>query len=138
MLSSPSTRSGCNKKRCQKRVSFVSVQTRIYEQILEVHPSTSSGPSIGLGWSYTETTPQKIPEDPRDFATVGMEASEESTVSSTNDIILTKRDRESILKSLGYTQKDINRAIRKNKKARDQRRETLNKMTVKALTESED
>ena len=55
---SKSSRSVNNKETARRRVYFTTVQVRYYERILDIHPSTSSGASIALGWSHTSKSPQ--------------------------------------------------------------------------------
>ena len=113
----------------QTIVSFDCVQIRMYERILEFHPSTSSGPSIGLGWSYDENEPISIRDDKND---------EPSSQSSSRDFLLSRKTREEILKELGYTSREISRAVRLNRKVSDQRRETLNNLTAKTMTDRDE
>jgi hypothetical protein len=105
-----------------RRVSFDTIQVRVYERILDVHPSTSSGPSVGLGWRYTERLPEKL--------------SNKETVRRRNrHFILDRKVRNEMLRDLGYTKKEISQAERVNEKIKDQRKQTLNNLTAKTMVE---
>jgi hypothetical protein len=102
----------------KKRLSVVFCdvrQVRQYERILVVHPSTSSGPSLGIGWSYVEDTA------PMDwFKTGGC---------SNRAFLLSRSVREIIVRDeLGYSSRDIAKAVRQNLKIKASRRRTVNNM----------
>eukprot|EP00980_Cylindrotheca_fusiformis_P028793 scaffold22647_cov145-Cylindrotheca_fusiformis.AAC.3 len=90
------------------------IQVRHYERILEVHPSTSSGPSVGIGWKFEEETVKinwyKPPADP-------------------NAMLLSRSVREHmVLGELGYTNREMAKAVRQNLKLKNSRRRTVNNL----------
>lgn len=99
----------------RRRVGFKHVHVRFYERVLDINPSTSSGPSVGLGWSYQEGAPIHLDQIPD---------------SSTDPhSMLLKRDvRERIVRDLGYSTSDIARAVRKSLKIKNQRKQTYNNL----------
>lgn len=95
-------------------VSFAMVlQVRRYQRILEVHPCTSSGPSLGIGWEYIEST-----ESTADWNQSG----------GTENIRLNRETRERMVKELGYTARDVAYAVREGLKIKNQRRKTINNL----------
>jgi len=56
-----------------RTVTFGSVDERVYERTLRIHPSTRAGPSLGLGWNYedkvsvpiSDVEPSKVSHRPR-------------------------------------------------------------------------
>jgi hypothetical protein len=105
-----------------RRVSFDTIQVRVYERILDVHPSTSSGPSVGLGWRYMERLPEKL-------------SNKERVKRRSRPFILDRKVRNKMLRDLGYTKKAISQAKRVNEKIKDQRKQTLNNLTAKTMVE---
>ncbi|KAL3939104.1 MAG: hypothetical protein SGBAC_006107 [Bacillariaceae sp.] len=94
--------------RQKKKVSFGTAQIRWHERILVVHPSTSSGPSVGIGWDYDES------EESIDF----------DHETSAGALRLSRREREAIINELDYATRDIAKAIRETLKIKNQRRRT--------------
>jgi hypothetical protein len=100
----------------KKRLSVVFcdvLQVRQYERILDVHPSTSCGPSLGIGWSYVEDT---LPMDW--FKTGGC----------AEGFLLSRSVREIILSELGYSSRDVAKAVRQTLKIKNRRRTTVNNL----------
>lgn len=100
----------------RRRVSFGNVRIRTHERILEVHPCTSSGPSLGLGWMYEdEVSPKSI-----DWLENNRGASK---------IRLSRDKRERIVREeLGYSSREIALAIRECLRLKNQRRRTINNL----------
>eukprot|EP00980_Cylindrotheca_fusiformis_P013292 scaffold3378_cov104-Cylindrotheca_fusiformis.AAC.6 len=100
----------------RRRVSFGDVQIRTHERILEVHPCTSSGPSLGLGWNYEdEETPKAI-----DWSKRNRGASQ---------LRLNREKRERIVREdLGYSSREVAFAIRECLRIKNQRRRTINNL----------
>lgn len=103
--SNDSPKKGCSVVLCDV------LQVREYERILDVHPSTSSGPSLGIGWSYVEdTAPIKKGRCAGGF-------------------LLSRSVREIIVRDeLGYSSRDIAKAVRQNHKIKNSRRRTVNNL----------
>ena len=104
------------KRRCLfHSVSFGQVQVRSYERILDIHPSTSAGPSLGIGWKYQESSPEEIQWN--------------KTTKTCEEFCLPRYIREDIVrKQLGYSSKEIAQAVRQNLKIKKQRRQTTNNL----------
>jgi hypothetical protein len=108
------------KKRNRKRnVSFNTVHVRQYERILEAHPCTSSGPSMGIGWRYEEDSPVKLGDirPPR----------------SSRHFILPRHTRERMLAELGYTKREIAQSVRRTVKTKSQRKQTVNNLHIQRM-----
>jgi hypothetical protein len=103
------------KKPIKRHVVFATVQIRHYERILDVNPSTSSGPSLGIGWRYIESFP------------VGVDDLDD-TNKSPCELWIPWNDRECILIELGYSRQDIAQAVRRSWKLKNQRRQTVNNL----------
>lgn len=105
-----------------RAVTFGAVEERVFERTLEMHPSTSSGPSIGLGWSYEDK-----PATPLD------EIAPRENNRRKRDFVLSSNDRKSILCAWGHTRVEMFLAARVNEKIREQRKKTLNNLSAKSL-----
>jgi len=100
----------------QSSVSFGTVSVRWYERILVAHPCTSSGPSLGIGWNYTETS------ESIDWSQRGGD-----------DLRLGRDLRERMVKELGYTTRDIAYAVREGLRIKNQRRRTINDLKLNVV-----
>jgi hypothetical protein len=110
-------------------VQFGTVSVRYFKRILDVNPSVTSGPAIGLGWIYRNGQPMTVDQ---------CESERFSSLSSARipaDLIIPRREREIMLQQLGYTQQDIARAVRDIRKAKDMRRTTVENLNVQHLEE---
>lgn len=105
--------------RRQSCVSFGALQIRVYDRCLDLNPSTSSGPSIGLGWSYEERGPLSLSDEKKSPGNGGFR--------------LSRSEREDILEDCGYSRKEIARAVRQNSKAKEKRRDTLNRLSARSM-----
>ena len=107
-----------------RRVAFGTVQIREYERSIAFNPSTSSGPSIGIGWRYVElpalSVSRVVSQQPR---------------RSSSHFIVSRREREEILYDLGYSQRDIVQSIRDARKVKQQRIQTVNNLKVQRMEE---
>jgi hypothetical protein len=112
---------------CRRSVSFDTVEVRHYEQVLDLHPSTSSGPSVGIGWNYTVDRPLKVLDVER--------LKDESGRRSVNQLVIPRHEREEILRDCGYTIKQIAKAVRLNLKARNQRLQTFHNYKIDQIVE---
>lgn len=117
-IATPSYRdAGGTAKVTDRKVQFSKVHVRYHERILDVNPSTSSGPSVGLGWQFVDEI------DPLD-----LRFHFEDNVTDARAIILSRRAREELLNSLGYYRSDVAKAIRLNLKLKNQRAQTYNNL----------
>ena len=108
-------------------VSFSDVQVRYYERILEENPSVQSGPAIGIGWRY-----RKGGTEPVD----AWESKRGGRPRRSNELVLSRLERERILKEVGYTAKDIAAAVRQIRKLKDKRKQTVNNLGAAGMEEA--
>jgi len=99
------------------KIQFGQVHVRYFERILDVNPSTSSGPSVGLGWRYED-----------EHAVKDLRFHLKDEVSDHRRVLLSRSEREEILADLGYPRSDIVKAIRLNLKLKGQRAQTYNNL----------
>jgi hypothetical protein len=99
------------------RVSFGDIQEREFVRCLALNPSTSSGPSVGLGWQYYDSPSVPLMEKP--------------SSRSHREFRLSCDDRKQILNEWGHSKLEIRNATRANETIREQRKQTLNKLTFK-------
>jgi len=107
-------------------VSFTDVHVRVYERILSDNPACTSGPSIGIGWGYA----------PQDVRTVDDWEMERGRLRRPTELMLDRRQRKKLVKSLGYSDKDIAAAVRDLNKSRYQRRQTVNNLGALKMEEA--
>jgi len=114
----------------KRSVSFCEVQVRNYERVLEINPSVTSGPAVGLGWNYS-------PEDDEIFALEMFEDTREYTRrgNSMEDLALPRDERENLLRSLGYTQREIAGSIRQILRVKNQRKQTVQNLHASSVEE---
>lgn len=108
-----------------RRVSFGRVSVRHYERIMCDNPSSTTGPSIGIGWGFVNKRSKDIDDFEKDR--LGRHKSE---------LLLSRAQREKIIKSLGYTDREIAAMVRDINKCRFQRRQTVNNLGAQKLEES--
>ena len=105
-----------------RTVTWDKIHVRLYERTLDVHPSTSSGPSVGLGWRYVEIPPKRF--DPM---------KKNSKKKTTRDFNLSGDVRKNMMLEWGFTRRQITQATRLNQKIRQRRKQTLNNLTAKTM-----
>mmetsp|Transcript_20201 Transcript_20201/g.56167 ORF Transcript_20201/g.56167 Transcript_20201/m.56167 type:complete len:394 (+) Transcript_20201:133-1314(+) len=116
-------------KRKKRSVSFCAVQVRNYERVLELNPSVTSGPALGIGWNYS-------PEEDEIFSLENFEDSREhSRRHSMKDLALPRWEREDILRSLGYTERQIAGSVRTIIRVKNQRKQTIHNLHVSSMEE---
>ena len=108
-----------------RKVSFGSVHVRHYERIMSDNPSSTNGPSVGIGWEFVKKRPKEIDEFEK--TRKGRRKSE---------LMLSRAQREKIIKSLGYTDREIAAMVRESNKLRFQRRQTVNNLSAAKLEET--
>ncbi|CAJ1935054.1 unnamed protein product [Cylindrotheca closterium] len=96
------------RKKKKNSVSFGNAQIRWHERILEVHPCTSSGPSVGIGWECIHESEERIQWNRRRGVRLRLD----------------REEREEIIKEQGYSTKDIACSVREILKIKKQRRRT--------------
>lgn len=124
------TGSSARRKRKKRIVSytvnFSTVHVRYYERILGDNPSCTNGPPLGIGWNFIEKGKKKVDDWEM----------ERGRLRSTSELVLNRRQREKIIESLGYKEKDIAAAVRELNKARYQRRQTVNNLGAQKMEEA--
>ena len=100
----------------KKSVSFDFVSVRPYERILTVNPSCTSGPPVGLGWTYAVE---------RHYLVDVFEVHRAPYRRSKAEMLLSRNARESMLLELGYDRKTLAHGVRQVIKVKNQRRRTL-------------
>ena len=106
------------KAQTTKQVKFNTVEIREYEIILSNNPACEYGPSIGIGWDYTDinTADNAIRVSQFEKERFGKRRVEKHGRQS--KLYLSQVRREAILKEAGYTDKEVKAAIRDKQKAR--------------------
>lgn len=97
-----------------KIVKFTMVEFREYSRVLSDHPATSSGAPIGIGWGY----------DPKDTTAVDLnlyERSREGLRRTKRQLVIPRDVRESMLREIGYSTKEILEAVRMVRKIKERR-----------------
>jgi hypothetical protein len=110
----------------RKAVRFSTVCIREYERILGDNPSCTSGPSVGIGWRHTQ----------EELLSVNEWESWRETERQPDRLVLCREEREDMLLDLGYTEKDIAAAVRKNVKSKDKRLQTIQNLRASVLEEA--
>jgi hypothetical protein len=104
-----------------KKVTFDTVSVRYYERILTIHPSTTLGPSIGIGWKF-----QSLPTVSLDQYEMQSNCNNPHHQQSTyGPSILDRHERVAILRQVGVTDLEIVKGIRMNIRLRHQRAQSI-------------
>lgn len=105
------------------RVRFAKLERRMYNVIPETNPSVSSGPAIGLDWSYVE------------LPIVSVDAFEANRLPRLKiaDVQMTYIERITILKEAGVPPKELYEAIFRTDVARNKREETIQNLKYEEL-----
>jgi hypothetical protein len=109
-----------------KSVQFSTVTLRYYERILSDNPAVQSGPAIGIGWRYKRG-------GMFDIATFEQGRTCTRTV---EELILTREDREKMLRDAGIPQKDIVDMVRVILKSKNQRKQTISNLHTRGVEEA--
>lgn len=105
--------------RKKRSVSFCEVQVRNYDRILEVNPSVTSGPAVGIGWNYS-------PEEDEIFSLENFEETREySRRRSIEELAIPRHKREDLLRNWGYSQMEIAWSVRTILRSKNQRKQTV-------------
>jgi hypothetical protein len=129
---------GTNPRRSSiRQLKFSSVSVRSYERILTIHPSTSQGPSIGIGWNYqsqptvsldTYESIHKSQNNQLRSSSHCSTASSSSSSSSSSSLpcrILSHQERMELLRQIGFTESQIANGVRTNTKLKHQRAQSI-------------
>jgi hypothetical protein len=101
-----------------KVVRFDVVYTRDYERIVGDNPECSSGPPVAIGWAHGKTE------------AINIDKFENSRTKRRSELemMLPREERESILMYWGATMHDVSDAVRRNRKVKSQRNQTVANM----------
>ena len=108
-------------------VTFQNVVVRYYERILTDNPAVTGGPPLGLGWRYKAA--------PKVYHVNEWEAMRNPYRRSSEQLVLPRDVRTSILLDLGYSQKEVADMIRQSLRVKNQRKQTVNNLDVQAMEE---
>eukprot|EP00339_Tiarina_fusa_P026306 CAMPEP_0117045928 /NCGR_PEP_ID=MMETSP0472-20121206/31770_1 /TAXON_ID=693140 ORGANISM="Tiarina fusus, Strain LIS" /NCGR_SAMPLE_ID=MMETSP0472 /ASSEMBLY_ACC=CAM_ASM_000603 /LENGTH=579 /DNA_ID=CAMNT_0004758111 /DNA_START=81 /DNA_END=1820 /DNA_ORIENTATION=- len=111
-----------------KEVRFNYVQVRYYERILDNNPAVSSGAAVAIGWRYKRGRRLTV----EDWE---LQNPYEDRISLTPSV-LSRQERERILKEWGYKQKDIATATRSILKAKNERKVTVQNLGGQRMEEA--
>ena len=109
-----------------KTLGFSTVSIRFYERILTENPSTILGPSIGIGWTFEE----------KPSIDLNAYESERGEPLPSWKLVLNREQRESLLIGLGVSAAEIAAGVRRNNKARQQRRQTVQNLKAFKVEEA--
>mmetsp|Transcript_101392 Transcript_101392/g.205838 ORF Transcript_101392/g.205838 Transcript_101392/m.205838 type:complete len:375 (+) Transcript_101392:211-1335(+) len=116
------------KKKKKNSVTFCEVQIRNYERVLEVNPSVTSGPAVGIGWNYIEQ--DNILTLDSFEKTRGYNPRR-----SIRDLALPRDEREDMLRGLGYSNKEIACSVRTILRSKNQRKQTIQNLHASNVEE---
>ena len=111
-----------NRRTRRRAVSFDSVHIRQYERILSDNPASRKGPSIGIGWRYTDQTTVKLSQ----FEGIR----KKQRCRRASELVLSRKERETLIYQLGYTERDVAAMIREINKVRYKRQQTVNNLNA--------
>ena len=123
--STTSSKSANKKCLVSYSVRFDNVTVREYERILGDNPACTKGPSVSIGWKYLEYG-GKIHK----FEAV------RGRRRTQNQLILSRRKREELLTSWGFTHEEIAEGVRENVKARNRRQQTTDNLGGQKMEEA--
>ncbi|CAJ1948311.1 unnamed protein product [Cylindrotheca closterium] len=109
-----------------KEVKFSSVNVRYYERVVDVNPACSHGVAIGLGWKYNKSKKLSLNE---------FELQKGGVRYCARQLVLPRNVREAIAREFGYTQKDIAKSTRANLKFRNERKQTIDNLSMMPVEE---
>jgi len=99
-----------------KQIKFNTVEIREYPIVLSNNPACEYGPSIEIGWEYTDTL-FKVSQYEKER--IGKRRRERPGRQS--QLYLSQVRREAILKEAGYTDEEVKTAVKDKRRARMQR-----------------
>jgi len=106
-------------------VRFSTVSVRYFKRILDLNPSVTSGPAIGIGWSFRTGMPMSVDQWEFDRAALRGPA----------ELVIPRHEREDMLLQLGYTQQEIAQAVRTIRKCKNMRRTTVENLNAQMMEE---
>jgi hypothetical protein len=127
-----------------KTVSFSTVHVREYERILCDNPATSAGLSVGIGWQFVDVVTTNHDDEDDNDANVSSAATmtvddwelRQKRGRSQSELLLSRREREIIVRQWGCTDREITAMKRELNKCRAQRRQTVNNLGAQKVEEA--
>eukprot|EP00978_Attheya_sp_CCMP212_P031248 scaffold117482_cov46-Attheya_sp.AAC.1 len=112
----------------RKNLSFSSVEIRFYNPCLGDNPAVSSGPSLSIDWDF----------DPSLVANMSINEYETKRPPRRRELemVMTREEREEIVRNSGATKQQIAEHVRQNIKIKNQRRQTVNNLSVSNVEEA--
>lgn len=114
-------------KKRTSSVSFSTIEIRSYERVLGDNPSCSHGPAVSIGWQY-EPDPITVQLDEYEYYR------SDDRLDGTA-LVLSRSEREDLLRELGYSRSAIADAVRTNVKIKNNRRQTVHNLPVARFEE---
>jgi hypothetical protein len=112
----------------EHNLRFGTVEFRHYYCILGDSPSTSSGPPIGIGWSY----------DPKHTIMVNLEEYEQGSIGirrAKHELKIPSHVRETMLREVGYSRRDLKAAVDINRKEMTRRMTSIQQQKLDHVRE---
>jgi hypothetical protein len=98
-----------------RSVSFSDVQVRVYKRMISDNPSCTKGAAIGIDWDYEAVTPASL----EDWEM------ERRRLRRPQDLVLSRCQRDQLLRELGYSDKEIAATVREINRVKQNRRQTV-------------
>lgn len=114
-----------HRKKKNATVNFGTVDIREIERILDINPSCTNGPPLGLGWKCLHEQSLTVEEFER-------RKGKRRAKTDATDVLMPvpRHERESLLLELGYTRRDLAMAIRRANRIKHKRRTTINNLNT--------
>jgi hypothetical protein len=116
-----------NEEEEKPSVKFHAVHVRYYERILSDNPAVTEGPSVGLGWKYKQAPRMYHIDEWEDIRGFSRRSSEQ--------LVLPRYVRTTMLIELGYSHKEIADMIRKSLRIKHNRLVTVNNLRAQKMEE---
>ena len=121
-------------------VRFGTVETRVFERVLEVNPSCSEGPSLGLGWKFNVKKPvslstvetQKRSRSSSPFRGIVRK----NSGTKKKGLVLSPAKREKMARNMGFSKEEIHQNVLQVQKAQIQREASLVRIQEEAISKS--
>ena len=110
------------KQTTTKKIQFDTIEIRTYPVVLSNNPACEYGPSIELGWNYNkEEATHKTIRRVSQYEKERFGKRRREKPGRPSQMYLSQVRREAILRDLGFSDKDVKKAMKDKRKARRQR-----------------
>lgn len=110
------------KQTTTKKIQFDTIEIRTYPVVLSNNPACEYGPSIELGWNYNkEEAAHKTIRRVSQYEKERFGKRRREKPGRPSQMYLSQVRREAILHDLGYSDKEVKKAMKDKRKARRQR-----------------